>query len=687
MADLYSIIQGLQPDGQDILNAELFARQILETQYPDLDLREGTAARDLVLRPSAMLYALCKKGIDNYLAQNTLAGIDDNTDQALVDHLLGNLFLTRKTGSYAVINARLFFARQVTVAIPSSASFSTDGSLLFFPATALSYPSTTLTYDAYSNEYYIDVDLVAESKGISYNIASGSLLYFSNFNPYFLRGEINYLVSASIDPETNTEFITRASTAISTRNLINRPSIEANLLAKFPSMTSVYSVGAGDDAMYRDLSLIDGGTAPTFTPTYANWVNGGTEIQIGRIGHSAWVGQKYDFASADGSVAIIGAQVSAVVTANAFTVRVPLKASWNGSSRSFVLEDGNTIPQWSTLAPLPTLTATPHYGQIYAHLGGMVDVYVDRAPDSKLIQVTLDANGSCQVTGPVYDLVRSQLTGGIADDTVPYSAPFTVTKGGLSTYSGTATGPVAGDVTLEWRNCPLVAGMAVNVSGFPTAGQAFLWRVKSVSDTQVIFGDVLLPASSTGPCTVQFQAPSSETGFSARQVLSLSFGSGQANKTASFSVKKFPLVESTQAYLDSSDVRVLSADLLARGYNLYVLDFNLRSHAVPTPTSGEVALGVQSYLDSLVPGQEFILSDCASSLATKGVTGLALPLEVTAKYFGHEVWGAITIGVVDKLVPFSPNCAFILGEIAINAADSAPAEVQLYLSSLDGDLA
>ena len=64
MADLYSVITGIQPDQQDIVEAELFARQILEAKFPDLDLREGTAIRDLVLRPSALLLAICKKGFN-----------------------------------------------------------------------------------------------------------------------------------------------------------------------------------------------------------------------------------------------------------------------------------------------------------------------------------------------------------------------------------------------------------------------------------------------------------------------------------------------------------------------------------------------------------------------------------------------------------------------------------------------
>lgn len=161
MSDLYSVITGLEPNQQDILEAELLAKQILEAQFPDMDLREGTGLRDLVLRPAAFILALCKKGSDAYFSQNTLAGVTDSTPTETIDDLLGNLFLTRKTGTYAVINARLYFARSKSVSLNQDTSFSTDGSILFFPITNAAYPASALTYDSYQNEWYLDVDLQA----------------------------------------------------------------------------------------------------------------------------------------------------------------------------------------------------------------------------------------------------------------------------------------------------------------------------------------------------------------------------------------------------------------------------------------------------------------------------------------------------------------------------------------------
>src|SRR4051812_41768350 len=193
MADLYSILPGTQVSDNEILEAELVAIQILQAKYPDTDLREGTGLRDLVIRPAATLLALVNKSLVFYYVQNTLAGVNDDTPQDLVDKIMSNWFLTRKSGTKAVINARLFFARQKDVSLTTDVFFSTDGTLKYFPLSNISVPSASLTFDAFANEYYFDMELTAESEGEDYNISSGSLLYFSNFDPYFLRAEINFL--------------------------------------------------------------------------------------------------------------------------------------------------------------------------------------------------------------------------------------------------------------------------------------------------------------------------------------------------------------------------------------------------------------------------------------------------------------------------------------------------------------
>lgn len=477
MADLYSVIAGIQPDQQDIVEAELLAKQILEANFPDLDLREGTAIRDLVLRPSAFLLSLCKKGFDYYFDQNTLANIDDTSSTELVDNILGNLFLTRNLGSQAVINVRLYFARQKAVSLTTSTSFSTDGALLFFPPISTTYPQTSLQFDSYQNEWYLDLDLLAAEKGSDYNISSGSLLYFSNFDPYFLHAEINYLAQASTSPETNSEFISRASTSISTRNLINKPSIDSILKQDLNYLNRVVVVGAGDAEIYRDQVEVAGSTGVSRLGSAMVFTDSVTKVQVTLAGHGFILGQLVDVFESGigpGLLYLKRVPVSVVIDAANFKVDLPFSIA----TRALAAPNVSAVEE-----------------DIFIHQGGMVDVHCAEEVITDLRQFTLDSLGRCVVEGPIYKVVQSAVSATSTPDTVPPSTAFTTSFLGHATRGNVSLSQsVGGVVTLNMSSHPLVLGRYVHVSGWPTSVSNLYLPVTQVIDQDsVILGRIYLP--------------------------------------------------------------------------------------------------------------------------------------------------------------------------------------------------
>lgn len=252
MANLFDILKNLQPTAEEIQRSELFSQQFLESNFPDMDFRQGTAIRDLTVRPTASLIALISKGLEYYFDNYTLKSVTDTTPENVVDDLMSNLFLYRRQGTKSVLRARLFFAVRKSTVISQGLSFSPDNVLQFSPAQTNVYSADNMSFDSESEEYYIDIALVSQAEGEKYNVNSGSLLYFTNFDPYFLRGEILHLISGSTAKETNSQFVTRGKDAISTRNLINKKSIVTNILEIFPQIEKVYPVGYGHPEMLRD---------------------------------------------------------------------------------------------------------------------------------------------------------------------------------------------------------------------------------------------------------------------------------------------------------------------------------------------------------------------------------------------------------------------------------------------------
>jgi len=251
-SSFYNIIASLQPSAADVLEAQSFAQTYLAAMYPDVDFREGTALYDTVIQPNATLIAITKTAIETYFANYTLMGMTDSTPTDFVDAILSNWFSTRNLGTNTVISANLYFAMPVNVTINTSQFFSPDNTLMFYPQQSMVVPASSMQFDSFSQSYYITIPLVAGSPGSSYNAVGGELLYFSNFNPFFLRATVNYITSLGTDTETNTQFFQRTQANISTRNLINRPSITSFIQNAFPMVSALTEIGYGDPQMNRD---------------------------------------------------------------------------------------------------------------------------------------------------------------------------------------------------------------------------------------------------------------------------------------------------------------------------------------------------------------------------------------------------------------------------------------------------
>ena len=273
--NIFSIMEGLTVSREDIVEAELFAEQYLSASFPTYDFRQGTALRDMTVRPNATLLALVKKSMQYYFDNTDIINMTDSTDNDIVDRKLSNFFITRKTGNKSVIRARLFFSfplnTPINTLVPVSAFFSTNNDVMFYPQGNVTILYTTGTrdpnnyyfdYDGSSDQWYCDINLESKDSSLDANIESGDLLYFTIFSPYFLRGQIQYLIESAIADETNTEMVARSYSAVSTRNLINTPSIIARVTDKFNYVKQVYPVGLGNPWLFRDIISIESVETP-----------------------------------------------------------------------------------------------------------------------------------------------------------------------------------------------------------------------------------------------------------------------------------------------------------------------------------------------------------------------------------------------------------------------------------------
>ena len=659
MADLYSIIAGLEPDQQDIIEAELLATQILSAQYPDLDLREGTAARDLAVRPGAFLLALCKTGFDYYFSHNTLNNVTDATDTSVVDAILGNMFMTRNLGTYAVISARLYFSIQKNITLTTSTGFSTDSTTLFYPPTNLTVPASGLTYDSYEQEWYVDVNLVAASTGTQYNLSSGSLLYFSNFDPFFLHAEINYLASTSTSSETNTQFIARAQSNISTRNLINQPSIASNLTSNFNYLNQVTTIPSGDLRMFRDQVLIKGATPWTKLSTSNVLVGSNTRFQLTIANHGLIAGQLVNI-NQIGGIQLKNCPVYSIDSANVFEVSLGISGLSGIQNNCWV---------------------TPSEPDIYVHNAGCVDVYVGNTTYVTNEQLTFNSSGVAHTYGSIYNLVRIAGSG----DTI---APGV---GTMSIISEDQTNPIyqtVGNVTFSQDGTThvltcttpiphcLTPERMVQINGWPApAGAPWYLTVQTVLDGHnFTLGRDLSAITVLAGCvpSIVYVNPVNDNGFSNENTITLVGSSDYIGQLATYEVYRHANVDSVDAYLSDSNNRVVTGNLLARGYDLYILAVNLVTYEAVAPTTGTISAILTPYLAGLAPGQNFVVADMMAALSAGGISMLQNPPGITFQFYNRDMFGTlftpVTGTATDYIYPLSSTSVYILGDITVNTA-------------------
>lgn len=640
--DLYTVIQGLEVTPDEVLQAELLAEKILEAKFPDLDLRQGTGLRDLVIRPSATLLAIVNRAVAYYFTQNTIAGVNDSSPTEIVDKILSNWFLERKAGKKSVISARLYFATQKSISVGTQVFFSPDNVKKFYPLTSYSFSSSQLSYEPFSGEYYVDIDLVADKEGAGYDLTSGSLLYFSNFDPYFLRGEINYLRELATVTETNTQFIKRARTAVSTRNLINRPSIEAKVLEDFDYIKAVTSIGHGDPEMYRDLIKV---VTPQTTDPVIIHIGGKVDTYL-RVPLENQVTQY--MTDGNGVCEIEGPFIEIS------------RSTFSGGSEddTLALTRDRTLSSLTRSGEVATATYTSHgysVGEMVTISGATPAGYngtfqIVSVPTPNTFTFTVDSGLATPATGTILAKVPVAFT---------INYPNRLTQPATITKSGT-------EVTISAPSHGIIPGRYVRVSGADQSGFNGYFLVDEVTKDTIKVTNLSsgLPDTATGSIEITFTNYMEDVGLSPRQKILVDFGPGYPFKTVSFSTYGFKGMDGIQAYFEDENRKVLAGDPLARGYNVYLLSVSIVGYNSTPPSAALCAEVTDAYVESLEPGAPFIMADLISRLNSAGVGTIRTPIEVNYRYFHRDNVPPKTGVITDFLDPKDRTSIFMLEALA-----------------------
>jgi hypothetical protein len=222
-----------------------FLEDKLKEFNPNIAVGEGTAIRDLFIKPFTVVFQPIVDEILSVRANLSLEGAENLTEEDL-DRLAANFFITRKAGAKATGTVRLFFNAPVDEFVPQGTTFIASNGVRFVSTVDVTITSSGLQLNTFGDLFFQDVPAEAETAGVSGNVpadlvtdllvGSDTVVDITNPAPF----------SGGIDTETNEQLVERLSIAITFRNLINKPGAKLILLENFPRLLDVLPIGFGD---------------------------------------------------------------------------------------------------------------------------------------------------------------------------------------------------------------------------------------------------------------------------------------------------------------------------------------------------------------------------------------------------------------------------------------------------------
>lgn len=275
----------------DVMQAEQLLVQMLQNEYPSMDLGRGRVLRELLIRPAAIFYTLNEFNMDELRRSMSLYNISRDPTLAnddIVDGVLSNLLLTRDTGAAASGQVRVVVTSNVSTPVDAGAIFTANGlnfrvTRAFVGVTSSNNVINTgsrLITPRTDGNYEFLVDVEASVTGTSSNISEGTRFTTTSTIPRLIDLVAAADFAGGRATEDNAALAMRAVSGLSPHTLSGRNHIEALLKDNF-TFESISIIGFGDAEMTRDkhnlFNISQGGkvdlwirTAPTPLRTLIN---------------------------------------------------------------------------------------------------------------------------------------------------------------------------------------------------------------------------------------------------------------------------------------------------------------------------------------------------------------------------------------------------------------------------------
>jgi len=248
------VVNRFTPDPFE-MDVDKFLEARLMQEFPDVNFREGSGVRDLLVKANQLLLDPIAREVTLIKQGQSLAN-PELLAASEADALVANMFVSRSTGGLATGTARLYFNAPVALNISVGNVCYTASGLRFLPTTLQSISAEAMVFNQSGSLYYFDIQLTAESPGTEYNVDRREIIGITNLNTAVRVENINKF-EGGIGEETTDELVDKAETSITERSLVVARGVSARLREQFASLVHLQVVGHSDPEMSRD--IITGG--------------------------------------------------------------------------------------------------------------------------------------------------------------------------------------------------------------------------------------------------------------------------------------------------------------------------------------------------------------------------------------------------------------------------------------------
>jgi len=247
----------------DILRMEAGLRASIQTEFPSLNVQEGSNLNDILIRAlayTATLITTEAEDLRTRLSLNKIAESDSIDSQSMLEDLASNFLIFNRTAIPAKGILTLRFTSNVPRTIPAEILF-VRGDNVFTVKPVDTEVDITVNTDDYLETIidavtYYDFQLFSESTNDTNQETIVSGTFTSSVSLTGLVSVTNQKDFITFDPNEflNRDIRTRMELALTSRGFHTKNAIQATILEEnIPNLKSVLGIGASDSEMKRDI--------------------------------------------------------------------------------------------------------------------------------------------------------------------------------------------------------------------------------------------------------------------------------------------------------------------------------------------------------------------------------------------------------------------------------------------------